>query len=407
MLPSLAFVLALATAVSAKCLGPHGCTQGPPVTKVEKIIGPRAVYECNPGHSYPNDVSCVSTNGGLALVTPSATPSTTYACNPAHSYPGGVSCVSTGTGLALVTPTGNSTRYTTVTATKYTTYCSKPTVITKCGKTSTVTRPKTVTFTGCPCTTTKPVKTWSVYTTNMTLSSPTWYQPTKPATTPCNGTSTMKTSSYTTRPVTTSCNGTTTIKTASSTTPCNGTTVTMPRSYKTSYWITTTATQGNKTSTVTSAIVVPVTPIAPNMTTSISTGYSTTYCPSSTTFTNGNTTYSISTPTTLTLPINSTITYPVGPVTPPGTAPVVPITPPGTAPVVPTTPPGTAPSEPVTPPVSLVTQSAGSAIPSVSSYSAPPATTSTYTSFAMPASQVGNVIAVVVLGVFGWVALMA
>nr|OQO22733.1 hypothetical protein B0A51_14627 [Rachicladosporium sp. CCFEE 5018] len=191
----------------------------------------------------------------------------------------------------------------------------------------------------------------------------------------------------------------------------------MPSSYTTSYWITTTATQGNKTSTVTSAIVVPVTPIVPNMTTSISTGCTTTYCPSSTTFTNGNTTYSVSLPTVLTLPVTSTITYPVGPLMPPGTAPVDPVTPPGTTPVMPVTPPGTAPVVPATypgsSPVSPVTQSAGSAIPSVSSYSAQPTTTSTYkgpyqsTSFAVPKSQVGNAIAVVILGVFGWMVVMA
>lgn len=74
-----------------------------------------AEYACNPAHAYPNGAQCVSTNGGLSLVTPA--PSTTaasttgFACNPAHSYPNGASCVSTNGALSLVTPAPSSAGY--------------------------------------------------------------------------------------------------------------------------------------------------------------------------------------------------------------------------------------------------------------------------------------------------------
>lgn len=60
-------------------------------------------FACNPAHQYPDGVKCVSTNGALSLVTPAPT-STGFACNPAHSYPNGASCISTAGSLTLVTP---------------------------------------------------------------------------------------------------------------------------------------------------------------------------------------------------------------------------------------------------------------------------------------------------------------
>jgi hypothetical protein len=67
-------------------------------------------FACNPAHQYPEGVKCVSTNGALSLVTPAAT-STGFACNPAHSYPNGAHCISTAGSLTLVTPSAAPTTF--------------------------------------------------------------------------------------------------------------------------------------------------------------------------------------------------------------------------------------------------------------------------------------------------------
>ena len=110
-------LLTLATAATGALAGP-----------LKRDTAETTTYACNPAHSYPNGAQCVSTNGALTLVTPTASSSskackatskasttaaaaTTYACNPAHSYPNGAQCVSTAGTLSLVTPTASSTTY--------------------------------------------------------------------------------------------------------------------------------------------------------------------------------------------------------------------------------------------------------------------------------------------------------
>lgn len=119
-------LLTLATAATGALAGP-----------LKRDTAETTTYACNPAHSYPNGAQCVSTNGALSLVTPTASSSskackatskasttaaatttkaasttaaagTTYACNPAHSYPNGAQCVSTNGALSLVTPTASS-----------------------------------------------------------------------------------------------------------------------------------------------------------------------------------------------------------------------------------------------------------------------------------------------------------
>jgi hypothetical protein len=81
-------------------------------SKASSTAAAATTYACNPAHSYPNGAQCVSTNGALSLVTQASTTAaaatTTYACNPAHSYPNGAQCVSTNGALSLVTPTASS-----------------------------------------------------------------------------------------------------------------------------------------------------------------------------------------------------------------------------------------------------------------------------------------------------------
>ncbi|KAM0708193.1 hypothetical protein Q7P35_004843 [Cladosporium inversicolor] len=99
-------LLTLATAATGALAGP-----------LKRDTAETTTYACNPAHSYPNGAQCVSTNGALSLVTPTASGSsmaasttaaaTTYACNPAHSYPNGAQCVSTNGALSLVTPTAS------------------------------------------------------------------------------------------------------------------------------------------------------------------------------------------------------------------------------------------------------------------------------------------------------------
>ena len=120
-------LITLATAATGALAGP-----------LKRDTAETTAYACNPAHSYPNGAQCVSTNGALSLVTPTASSSskackatskasttaaaatttkaasttaaaeTTYACNPAHSYPNGAQCVSTNGALSLVTPTASS-----------------------------------------------------------------------------------------------------------------------------------------------------------------------------------------------------------------------------------------------------------------------------------------------------------
>jgi hypothetical protein len=90
-------LITLATAATGALAGP-----------LKRDTAETTTYACNPAHSYPNGAQCVSTNGALSLVTPTASSTTTYACNPAHSYPNGAQCVSTNGALTLVTPTASS-----------------------------------------------------------------------------------------------------------------------------------------------------------------------------------------------------------------------------------------------------------------------------------------------------------
>ena len=61
-------LLTLATAATGALAGP-----------VKRDTAETTTYACNPAHSYPNGVQCVSTNGALSLVTPTAT-SSSKAC---------------------------------------------------------------------------------------------------------------------------------------------------------------------------------------------------------------------------------------------------------------------------------------------------------------------------------------
>ncbi|THZ78727.1 hypothetical protein D6C84_08134 [Aureobasidium pullulans] len=115
-------------------------------------------FACNPAHSYPGGVSCISTAGSLTLVSPSASATSSgYACNPAHSYPNNAVCTEVKGSLTLVTPTAWTTS-TTVYTTDYVTVCPTPTVVTINSKTITVTSATTLTV-PCPTTAivTKPV----------------------------------------------------------------------------------------------------------------------------------------------------------------------------------------------------------------------------------------------------------
>jgi hypothetical protein len=75
-----------------------------PVSTDSIITTPPAsatTYACNPAHSYPEGQQCISTNGHLTLVIPTATTSTAtsmstgskIACDPTHSYPHNVQCL--------------------------------------------------------------------------------------------------------------------------------------------------------------------------------------------------------------------------------------------------------------------------------------------------------------------------
>jgi len=118
-------LLALATAATGALAGP-----------LRRDTAETTTYACNPAHSYPNGAQCVSTNGALSLVTPTASGSskasstaaaaTTYACNPAHSYPNGAQCVSTNGALSLVTPTASGSSKASSTAAATTTYACNP-----------------------------------------------------------------------------------------------------------------------------------------------------------------------------------------------------------------------------------------------------------------------------------------
>ncbi|KAL9529420.1 hypothetical protein SMMN14_06881 [Sphaerulina musiva] len=129
--------MAICAADYAECLDSKSspsATRSKFHTKADFAAGPSATpattYACNPAHSYPNGASCISTQGGLRLVTASAsatatgsksytnayfaagpptTLATTYGCNPAHSYPNGASCISTQGRLTLITASASAT----------------------------------------------------------------------------------------------------------------------------------------------------------------------------------------------------------------------------------------------------------------------------------------------------------
>ena len=107
-------LLALVSAVSAlpqvsAYAGSVSSSQAPSTTSAPATSS-ATTFACNPAHSYPDGVSCISTAGSLTLVSPSASATTTtYACNPAHSYPDGVSCISTAGSLTLMSPSASAT----------------------------------------------------------------------------------------------------------------------------------------------------------------------------------------------------------------------------------------------------------------------------------------------------------
>ncbi|RDL36427.1 uncharacterized protein BP5553_05779 [Venustampulla echinocandica] len=199
-----------------------------------------------------------------------------------------------------------TTAYTTVTVSSYTTYCPEATTITQGTKTYTATASETLTITDCPCTLTKPVKPTGYPTGVPPISLP---SPINNATAPPPVWVTTTVSEYTTY--------------------CPAPTSVI---------------QGNQTYTITEATTLTITncpctvSYPPSTTKTVTVSTLTTYCPAPTTITHSSSTYTVTTSGTATIPIVSVTTVPNSPPTPTVPAPGVTAAPPApTAPgVVPT-----------------------------------------------------------------------
>ncbi|KAF7197416.1 Vacuole-localized protein 4 [Pseudocercospora fuligena] len=250
-------------------------------------------YSCNPAHQYPAGQTCQFVGGCPVLVNgttstssaPSSTPTCPaagstdskgrYSCNPAHQYPEGQTCALVDGCYFLV----GGDVYTTEVQTAYTTYCPQPTTFTHQQKTYTVTEATTLTL-PCKggCTVTKPVSTPTQYTTEVHTAYTTYCpQPT---------TFTHEQKTYTVTQATTvtlPCKGGCTVTKPVTSAPPQYTTpiIVKPKPSESKPW-------GNYTQ-------------PPSYTTKVVTEL-TTYCPQPTTFTHGPSTYTVTKATTLTLP---------------------------------------------------------------------------------------------------------